>query len=338
MKGALCTIAAAMLMVAMPVGARAQSAGDICDDLRIELRAIANAYDLAPTSLGAWCIALIEQVIEVSIPLAYGLEPSDVHPSEISTGLDRSLPGATAFLYNDLLYFPDADNPFSSTYRHQTRCAGATCWRTHPVTHRLTATDIRNANFSGRSIRWTVLGEKDGVTVVKREERTVGASGTDYDWTGYGAWATHNVFFSRWQAGVDGRYEGSGQVWSYSAGLASSSNPTAITARWDGFLTGVDVGLSSTRGNPIMGKAGIGYEYRAGRATVDVAFTEIRDLKTLGPRADMVWNDLSVRNGAFAAGRDSNSIQGRFYGRRHEEVGGIFERNRISGAFGARRN
>ena len=51
----------------------------------------------------------------------------------------------------------------------------------------------------------------------------------------------------------------------------------------------------------------------------------------------MAWDNLPVRNGAFRAGTDSNSIQGRFYGSRHQEVGGVFERNRISGSFGATR-
>ena len=249
------------------------------------------------------------------------------------------MPYSTAWLYNDLLYFPDADRYYSATYRHQRSCYGTTCYTTSPVTGARTSRDMRTGRFSGRDIQWTVLGEKDGVTIVKRQAHSTGTSGTDYDWTGYGGWATHNAFFARWREGVDGLYEGSGQVSSYSAGLASNSNPPYVSARWDGFMAGIDVGNSSTRGNSVLGKAAIifdGRSYRA-RDTVDVHFTDIVDVKTLDSRADMRWYNLPVWNGAFGTGADSNSIQGKFYGRYHEEVGGIFERNRISGAFGATR-
>ena len=49
----------------------------------------------------------------------------------------------------------------------------------------------------------------------------------------------------------------------------------------------------------------------------------------------MTWENLPVRNGRFGEGFDDPTIEGRFYGPNHEEVGGIFERNQIIGAFGA---
>ena len=81
------------------------------------------------------------------------------------------------------------------------------------------------------------------------------------------------------------------------------------------------------------------FDNRSGRgqAAIDVDFTDVLDLETLEQRRDMAWDNLPVRNGAFRAGTDSNSIHGRFYGSRHQEVGGVFERNRISGSFGATR-
>ena len=330
-------VAAGLIAAAVPAGAAAQSLEDICGDIENET---ADAAGVAADALpGGWCAPWIVRLIDLFVvPAVYELDPSDVHPSEISAGLDRSMPGATAWLYNDLLYFPDADNPYSATYRHQRICVGTTCWTVHPVTRRTAAQDMTTGKFSGRGIQWTVLGRKGGVTLVGRESRTTGASGTDYDWTGYGGWATHNAFFSRWREGVDGRYEGSGQVYAYSAGLASAGNPPHVSARWDGFMAGIDVGFTDTRGNPVLGKATVDFENRHGRATVDVAFTGIMDARTFDTRADMRWSNLAVRNGAFRYGADSNSLQGRFYGRRHEEVGGVFERNRISGAFGARKD
>lgn len=58
-----------------------------------------------------------------------------------------------------------------------------------------------------------------------------------------------------------------------------------------------------------------------------------------GPRtyAPMTWDDVPVLGGRFSDGTGSNSLEGTFYGDNHEEVGGIFERNQIIGAFGASR-
>ena len=330
--------AAALLFAVEASSAKAQSAGDyICDSISYELSDVAASYDLAAASVDAWCLWFIEPAIESLIPWAFDLGPSDVHPSEISKLLDRETPYYTAWQYNDRLYFSDADYLYSASYRGQSSCYGTTCYLTDPVSGRTTRSDMSAGDFSGRGIQWTVFGEKHGLTLVKRESRTTGASGTDYDWTGYGAWATHNAFFSRWQEGVDGLYEGSGQVWSYSAGDASNSNPPLVYARWNGLMAGIDVSNTSTRGNPVLGNATILFDGRYYWDTVDVSFTDILDTKTLDSHYDMHWYDLGVYSGSFAYGSDSNSIQGEFYGWNHEEVGGIFEANQISGSFGATR-
>ena len=334
-------VIAAFAIALLPAGAKAQTIDDICYESWLDLGydeedAVAISY-APPGSFGAWCVKWFEQTIEFAVRLQYGLALSDVHPSEISAALDGGTPKGgtrtlTAFLYNDLLYLL-----FSTTYRWQHDCAGPICRATNPVTGAVQRSDIRKSKFSGRGIQWNVLGEKDGVTLVKRESRTTGNSGTKYDWKGYGGWASDSMFFSRWQAGVDGRYEGSGQVWSYSAGRASIGNPRFLRARYSGFMTGIDVGSSLTRGNPILGKADIAFDGLGAVPTVDVSFTEVLDVATLEERRDMHWYDIAVRNGAFRRGVDSYSIQGRFYGTRHQEVGGIFERDRISGAFGAKK-
>ncbi len=154
---------------------------------------------------------------------------------------------------------------------------------------------------------------------------------------GYGGWANESAFFARWRQGIAGEYAGYLDTDSYSAGVASRSNPVAFIARWSGFMSGVDVSDASSRGNFILGKADVRFDGRQTQHTVDVAFTDVYDVATLNPRTDMAWYDVPVWNGAFSRGSDTNSIQGRFYGSRHQEVGGVFERNRITGAFGATR-
>lgn len=328
-------LVAVLAVSATAPGAKAQSAADgICNAIRGDLRDFAIDYGLSTSSVSAWCRSFIDEFIEGLIPLAYGLRPASVHPSTVSATLDRNAPTATAEISTDWLNFSDADSSYSTTYRFQTECAGTICRETSP-SGRVTTTDIRNARFSGRGIQWTPLGERGGIVLFKRESRGT-QHGTSYDWEGWGGWTSDSVFFAQWREGVSGRYAGWGGTGSYSAGRASVGNPVAVSARWSGFMAGIDVGPASTRGNPILGRADIRFENRV-RPTVDVAFTDVYDIRTLGQRADMSWNGLPVSNGSFHAGADSNSIQGRFYGTRHQEVGGVFERNQISGAFGATR-
>lgn len=68
-----------------------------------------------------------------------------------------------------------------------------------------------------------------------------------------------------------------------------------------------------------------------------MAFTNIEEVGTGAPRDDMTWSGIPLTNGGFATGSDADSIQGSFYGPDHGEVGGVFERDRIFGAFGAKR-
>ena len=49
------------------------------------------------------------------------------------------------------------------------------------------------------------------------------------------------------------------------------------------------------------------------------------------------WANLPLMNGGFSTSSQSGSIEGTFYGSTHDEVGGIFDRNDIVGAFGAAR-
>ncbi|MCY4498212.1 MAG: transferrin-binding protein-like solute binding protein [Rhodospirillaceae bacterium] len=54
----------------------------------------------------------------------------------------------------------------------------------------------------------------------------------------------------------------------------------------------------------------------------------------------MIWSAIPVTVGGFeraSAGAAKNVIKDKFYGPNHEEVGGIFERDQVLGAFGAAR-
>ena len=101
-------------------------------------------------------------------------------------------------------------------------------------------------------------------------------------------------------------------------------------------MVGADVSQTATHRNLIQGNAEITIADFAD-PQVDIAFTQVFDLINQTQRGDMTWTGIQVTAGGFSSGSDQNSIQGRFYGSDHEEVGGIFERNQILGAFGASR-
>ena len=116
-----------------------------------------------------------------------------------------------------------------------------------------------------------------------------------------------------------------------SFGAASGTNPTKIGGGvWRGTLVGID----TRTGLRIEGAAAIVIDDFA-RPDVDVALTGIADTGGRA-RADLRWNDIPLANGAFRSDT-AGSIEGRFYGDDHREVGGIFERDRLLGAFGASR-
>ena len=65
---------------------------------------------------------------------------------------------------------------------------------------------------------------------------------------------------------------------------------------------------------------------------VDITFTEGTD-----DGDDMRWAGIPVHRSSFHRGEGADRIEGTFYGPQAAEFGGIFERDQIIGAFGAKR-
>lgn len=122
-------------------------------------------------------------------------------------------------------------------------------------------------------------------------------------------------------------------VSSYSIGNASGSRPVSGGASWNGLMVGVDVSISDTIGQRVEGSAELEIPDFSLPA-IDVSFTDIAYTSTGNTRPPIEWDGLPIDNSGVFSGSD---IQGRFYGPNHEEVGGVFLRNLISGSFGASR-
>ena len=114
-----------------------------------------------------------------------------------------------------------------------------------------------------------------------------------------------------------------------SVGNAPDTNPRQVDggATWRGAAVAVD---TRSFGN-LEGEATLDIDSFA-NPDVDVA------INGLAGHPAITWSDVPLRAGSFATGGDGNSIDGRFYGDTHQEAGGVFERHRIVGAFGAKRD
>ena len=178
----------------------------------------------------------------------------------------------------------------------------------------------------------------NGVRLARTTDRESLGEGGVSTVLGYGGWMDHSLFTVL--LGID-TYDGGSFVnwvtgYSLALGDAPGTNPgVGGVLSWDGVMVGRNSDIESAGvSNVIQGDASVSAALSAsGGMSVDVAFSNIKDLNSGASIADMSWTDLSVVGGIFG----SRTIEGGFYGPGHEEVAGVFERNDVLGAFGARR-
>ena len=235
--------------------------------------------------------------------------------------------GANTLLMGDRLGFVATDGAVERT---GTSCRGDTCAVGFLSLSRASGFGIENAELE-------LLRERRGVSLAREA-----GSGTDRDYEAYGGWLEHSLFATRLTLFADGAgpSQGASIVTSYSLGHSTGENPGAAggSARWEGLMLGRDMRASAGRGQTIRGDADVTAEFGAAAVTVDVEFTGIVNIETGDVRDDMAWRGMAVEQGGFArTNAPDDTIAGRFYGPGEEEVGGVFERSGIAGAFGGRR-
>ena len=188
------------------------------------------------------------------------------------------------------------------------------------------------------------LGIRHGVSRARTQEVTYRPYPNEVlSYLNYAGWMDHSLFFVskvRFMDTSDGFEQL--ETFNHSLGNASRTNPVSGGASWKGVMAGFDISDTATEGNLIEGDATVTIDDFS-QPAVDVALTALRDRSTGSNRPSMIWNGVPVSGGVFwSAGVESDppaesGIMGQFYGPDHEEVGGVFVRNQISGAFGAKR-
>lgn len=260
-----------------------------------------------------------------------GSQPPTFTSSEIVPTLNRRMRAADSILVSDVLDFS-----WDIPVRGQTTCSGATCtaeWSGQGE-YATWEWSIEEISLS-RQARIKAVAEHRGVSLYQVADLYEASSEDESEsFAIYGGWLDHSHFFV-W-ADFDRRGELSEDVEGISIGQATGTNPLSGSAAWNGVMVGRDVSATPTRGDAIQGDAAITIaDFTDPR--VDVAFTGIKNLDSGSARGDMTWSGIPLTSGGFGTGSDGNSIQGKFYGANHEEVGGVFERERVIGAFGAKR-
>ena len=177
----------------------------------------------------------------------------------------------------------------------------------------------------------------------------------------FGAWTEHGFYIVETSLSEESREFIYHTYWLGDAGDIGSVTGVDGSASWSGIMTGVTDGSSGDGGAFVHGDAELtvtGLAAPAG-ASVDVGFTNIAREEDGATLTDMVWqglplqgrsfgtNDVRFRedDGGYGYGRRASfgtqaegSLFGHLYGPNGEEVGGLFHRDSIAGAFSAKRN
>ena len=240
---------------------------------------------------------------------------------------ERISSDANAFLMGDHLGYRGTDD---TVERVGVRCLDDTCAAAFTRFFRSSEATVDIAELD-------LLGERRGVSLVVEE-----ASTDNLDVHVYGGWLDHSLFATESVLLKSDLFpdQGATVALSYSFGFSTGENPSAAegSARWEGLMLGRDMSASASRGQVIRGDADVTVEFGGTDMTADVEFADIADAKTGERRDDMTWRGMAVEEGGFARRNAlDDTISGRFYGPNEEEVGGIFERDGIAGAFGGKR-
>ena len=274
-----------------------------------------------------------------SVRHALGAGAPEFAGSDVAPTLQRLVQSADSVIVSDVLVSLDT---VPQPARGQAVCAeGGSCVvdlsPVHPVFSQPVPLSSADLDFEGAGTEFEAIASHRGVSLA--QGRGPGRlAGTTVNRYGYGGWLEHSFFLVETAAVVNNPLlPGANAVFGYTAGDATGTNPGPHgSATWSGVVVGQDISGTDARGDRVQGDAEISIADFAD-PTLEIAFTGVRNLVRGSEYADMRWSGVEMTSGAFDVGSDGDSIAGRFYGPTHAEVGGVFERNDILGAFGASR-
>lgn len=188
------------------------------------------------------------------------------------------------------------------------------------------------------TLRFSSVMTRNGIPLARSWDQRGQGDGGYLETRSYGGWMDHSMFAVQFwlrERHYEGeRWLGGGGIDGIVTGSISNSNPVTGPLIWNGVMVGRNSNIeSSLVANVIQGDATISADLARTGVSLDIGFSNVVDLNAGQSMGDMAWNDIAVVNGTF----ESDSIAGSFFGPQHEEVAGVFDRNQVIGAFGARR-
>ncbi|MDE0111716.1 MAG: hypothetical protein OXI87_06190 [Albidovulum sp.] len=235
------------------------------------------------------------------------------------------LGNTNVILYGDVIGYSDESDEITRT---RTRCKDDIC-----SSGLVVFIDARDFNIEGLDI--DLQGMQNGVDVVVESRKYPSGSSTIV----YGGWLNYSFFGSQTDKPnhpLD-PYQGDTIIASYALGYSSGENPSMTdgSAKWFGIMFGRDVSDSRARGRALQGDAEVIVDFQDDSATASVKFSNIEGIRFRANYNNMEWRELEIDQGSFGRRVGAgNYISGQFFGPEEQEVGGIFERNDIAGAFG----
>ena len=188
--------------------------------------------------------------------------------------------------------------------------------------------DLRSVDIGDASL--DAVMTKHNVSIMQGASAEEFAQGATNSYV-YGGWMEHNAFFLVADVYSEERETTGGALFAATFGKSTGSVPVRGSATWEGVMVGVDI----SREEGHQGDAIFTVDF--GGANIDAAFTNVHEIETGAGRPSIYFDDVPMLLDGFTSGYVGNGIEGRFYGPDHAEIGGTFERNRVLGAFGAKR-
>ena len=265
-----------------------------------------------------------------------GSLPPDMATTEIETVLQSRAMKADTLLFSDIIYVSE------TRVNGDVSCMDVTC--TGSVDNDVIRfslddfdgnlgvnseiLDADNRNLAGYNKEYRLVMTDRGVTL--GQGRSAGRiDDARFQFQSYGGWLDNNVFAVQYETATDGTDT---LTWhtSYSFGKESGSNPTGSVAVmiWEGVMAG----MNTETGHFVHGDAGIVYVLNPN--VLDIVLNNIKNLND-GSSVSPLNFRATPTEGNFESAADD--IKGSFYGTNHEEVGGVFNKDNIIGAFGATR-
>ena len=190
------------------------------------------------------------------------------------------------------------------------------------------APEVNSDELMGFNDAYSLVMTDGGVTLA--QARAAGRlNGIRFEFQSYGGWLANTVFAVRSETADSSGSSDISYLTAYSFGDASGSNPTA-SATWHGIMVGSDKQTGAT----IHADALVTWESSNPTVVDSIGFENIRNIDTgrgIAGVSTIDWFSIPITDGIF----ENNEVKGSFYGDSHEEVGGVFDRGNLFGAFGA---